>query len=308
MTIIGTEDRAGAATGQSSISATIRSHPLVAYFVIAFAGTWILFVPILLSGKGLGLIPLPDAAGLILFVLATYAGPFLAALAVTRILDGATGLRAWFQRMLQWRVGILWYLIVLIGYPLVFGVPAILTAGAPALTAAMHNWPSFLVSYITLIPVGFFIPTLGEEAGWRGFALPRLQKAYGPLAGTLILGVLHALWHLPAYFVNGAVITGGFNPTVFVANSLAIIAGTFVWTWLFNNTAGSILFATYMHATSNAMSGALPKALNLTSPDPWFGFEVLAVAALVVILLTRGRLSYSETGGMQPGGNSQTRS
>jgi len=82
---------------------------------------------------------------------------------------------------------------------------------------------------------------------------------------------------------------------VFLANSLAIIASTFIWTWLFNNTAGSILFATYVHAASNAMSGQLPQALNIASPDIWFAVKVMGVAALIVILLTRGRLGYSTT-------------
>ena len=198
MSLTGMQDRSAAVGTEVGVAAFIKRHPLVAYFVIAFAGTWILFVPILLSGRGLGLIHLPDTAGLILFVLATYAGPFLAAFITTRVIEGQPGVRAWFRRMVQWQVGIQWYLLVLIGYPLVFGVPAMLTLGQPSVTAAMHNWPSFLVSYLAAIPVGFLIPTLGEEAGWRGFALPRLQKSYGPLGGTLILAVLHALWHLPA--------------------------------------------------------------------------------------------------------------
>lgn len=293
MSITGVQDHPGAVPAEAGLAASIKRHPLVAYFVLAFAGTWLLFVPILLSNRGFGLIPLPDAAGLVLFIVSTYAGPFLAALIVTRILNGSTGLRAWFRRMIQWRAGIRWYLLVLVGYPIVFGLPALLQLGAPGVTAAAHNWSSFVASYIAAIPVGFFLPTLGEESGWRGFALPRLQKAYGPLAGSLVLGILHAAWHLPAYFVKGAISADGvFDPTLFIANSLAIIATTFIWTWLFNNTAGSILFATYVHAASNAMSGALPKALNITSPDPWFAFEVAGVVALLVIAATRGRLGY----------------
>lgn len=294
MSIIGAQGRAGAASGHTGLAASIERNPLVAYFVIAFAGTWILFVPILLSKRGLGLIQLPDAAGLVFFVLATYAGPFVGALITTRIVEGRTGLRQWFGRMLQWRVGIQWYLLVLIGYPLLFGVPAVLVLGPQALQAASRNWPSFIGGYVATLAVGFFIPTLGEEAGWRGFALPRLQDKYGPLFGSLILGVLHAVWHLPAYFVSGPIINGGFQPVVFVANSLAIIASTFVWSWLFNNTAGSILFATYVHAASNAMSGQLPQALNITAPDVWFAFKVMGVTALIVIALTRGRLGHTE--------------
>ena len=111
---------------------------------------------------------------------------------------------------------------------------------------------------------------------------------------TLIVSVIHAFWHLPAYFIKGAITsTGEFDPTLFVANSLAIIAGSFVWTWLFNNAAGSIFFATLVHAASNAMSGHLPAILNLQDPNPWFAFGVSAIVAVLVIVLTRGRLGYS---------------
>ncbi len=277
----------------AGLAAAIQGHPLVAYFLIAFAGTWLLFVPILLSPRGFNLVPLPDAVGFFLFVLSTYAGPFLSACIVTRAVTGAAGLRAWFKRMVQWRAGLGWYLLVLLGYPILFGVTAITALGAPALKAAGQNWPSFSVAFLVAIPTGFLLPTLGEEAGWRGFALPRLQQLHGPLVGSLILGVLHALWHLPAYFVKGAINeTGVFDPVAFAGNSLAIIASTFVWTWLFNHTDGSIFFATYVHATSNALSGALVPALNITTPDPWFTFKVMGTAALLLILVTRARLGY----------------
>lgn len=276
----------------SSVSAWVKRHPLFVYFVIAFGGTWLIFLPILLSERGLGLFSIPDAAVFILFILATYAGPFLSAFVVTGITEGRSGERGLLRRMVQWRVGFQWYLLVLIGYPLVFLIPAVATLGTQALNVGPQNLFPLLTGYLLAIPVGFILPTLGEETGWRGFALPRLERAYGPLVGTCILGILHALWHLPAYFVNGLISTGGFNPTIFVSNSLAIVAFTFIWTWLFNNAKGSILFATFMHATSNANSSLLPKMLNTGTQDPWFGFKVAAVVALVLIALTRSRLSY----------------
>jgi len=164
--------------------------------------------------------------------------------------------------------------------------------------AARLNAGSFMVGYLVTLVVGFFAPTLGEEAGWRGFALARLQAARGPLMATLIVSVIHALWHLPAYFIKGAITsTGAFDPTLFAANSLAIIAGSFVWTWLFNNAAGSIFFATLVHAASNAMSGNLPAFLNLQESSPWFAFAVSAIVAVLVVFLTRGRLGASRVRG-----------
>jgi len=277
----------------TGLAASIRRHPVTAFFVLAFVGTWLLFVPILLSSRGLGLINIPDGLGFALFILSTYAGPLLAAWIVTRLIDGRAGVSQWFKRMLQWRVGWLWYALVLVGYVVAFGLPAMIMEGQSAVTAARLNWGSFLAAYLVTIVVGFFAPTLGEEAGWRGFALTRMQRSHGPLMATLVVSVIHAVWHLPAYFVKGAITsTGEFEPTLFLANCLAIIASSFVWTWLFNNAAGSILFATFVHATSNAMSANLPAFLNLQDSNVWFAFGVSAVLAVLVIVFTRGRLAY----------------
>ena len=287
------------ATLDISVSATprasswIQRHPIVAYFVIAYTGTWLVFSPILFSKRGLGSIDLPGSAAFLLFILATYTGPFLSALVTTSIIDGKAGVRAWLHRIVQWRVNIKWYLLVLIGYPIIFFIPAIAELGAPGLNAATQNMPKFVVGYLTTIPIGFFLPTLGEETGWRGFALPRLQSAYSPLLASLILGIMHAIWHLPSYFVNGMLATNGFDPNFFVANSLGIVAGTFLWTWLFNNTQTSIFFATFVHAAGNAAGSFLAKSLNVTNPDPWFAFEVLGVVAVVLIIWTRGRLGFN---------------
>ena len=279
----------------TGLAASIRRRPVLAFFILAFLGTWLLFVPILLSGRGFGLINIPDGLGFGLFILSTYAGPFLAAWIVTRLVDGAEGVREWFKRMLQWRVGWIWYLVVLLGYPVVFGLAAMIMEGQTAVQAARLNAGSFVAGYLVTLVVGFFAPTLGEEAGWRGFALTRLQTMRSPLTATLIVSVVHAFWHLPAYFIKGAITsTGAFDPTLFLANSLAIIAGSIVWTWLFNNAAGSILFATLVHAASNAMSGNLPAFLNLQDTNVWFAFVVSGIVALVVIALTRGRLGYAE--------------
>ena len=88
---------------------------------------------------------------------------------------------------------------------------------------------------------------MGEEPGWRGFALPRLQRLHGPLVGSLILGPLWALWHLPLFWVRA----WNFPPTLLniVLFVLAAIPFTIVMTWVFNNTKGSLLIAVLVHAT-----------------------------------------------------------
>jgi len=268
----------------------MKRHPLVAYFSIAYAFTWILVIPITLSQRGLGLFSLPDGLLFALFLLSTFSGPLPAALILTSLIDGPAGGRQLVRRMLQWRVGLGWYLLVLIGYPLIFLIGLTFTSGAAPWIALAQKWPLIFTYYLPTAALGMIFPGLGEEPGWRGFALPRLQQQYGALVGSLILGTLHGLWHLPAYFIPGAILDGPFNLGVFAANTLSIIALTLIWTWLFNNAAQSILFAMLVHGTSNAVSGLIPRLMVDAPSDPWFGFKVGAAFALLIILFTRGRL------------------
>lgn len=277
-----------------SLTTLVRQHPLVAYFVLAFAGTWVCFAPITLSQRGLGILPveLPDAVAFILYFLATYTGPFVAAFLVTRLVDGKEGVQQLWRRLVQWRIGVQWYLILFLGYPALILLGVVILAGGLSLTRLLEGWLLLISVYLPAILFGIFFPSLGEETGWRGFALPRLQSAYGPVVGSLILGVLHALWHLPAYPVRGLFSEVGWDTTLFIANSLAIVMATFVWTWLFNHAGGSVLFAILIHATSNATSALVPQWLDVQGGDLWALAKIFGVTALLLILLTRGRLGY----------------
>lgn len=269
----------------------MKRQPLVAYFLLAFLGTWVTIVPLLLSQRGFGLLVLPDPVLLLTFFLATYTGPFAAALIVTRVTTGKAGLRQLLRSVVHWRVGLQWYLLVLFGYPLLFAIGISVVAGGAIWSEMAQQWPLFFSLYLPNILIGLILPSLGEETGWRGFALPRLQRQYGPLFGSLILGTLHGLWHIPAYFVRGMILPNGFDGTIFVANTLAIIAVTFIWTWLVNHAQGSVLMAIFIHATSNA-AGAYIQQLAPGPGSPWFTFVLASIVALVLIVLTRGRLGY----------------
>jgi uncharacterized protein len=283
----------------------IKQHPLLAYFLIAFAATWLCMAPIVVSQRGLNLLALPEEVLGILFILSTFIGPTPAAFIVTGVIDGKAGMRQLLRRMGQWRVGIQWYLLVLLGYPVLFLLGLAVVFGAAPFSALLNQWPLLLTYYLPAVLYGLVFPALGEEPGWRGFALPRMQRMYGPLLASLILGALHALWHLPAYMIPGAISANGWDPLVFAANSLAIMASTFVWTWLFNNAKGSVLFAMLFHSTSNAVSGLIPNFIPANSdPGPFYVFAVMGVAALVVIIITRGRLSYHDPLPAAPAGDS----
>jgi uncharacterized protein len=136
---------------------------------------------------------------------------------------------------------------------------------------------------------------LFEEPGWRGFALPRLERLYGPLLGTLILGVLWACWHLPLFMSPSWAAGSGGGGAIFdiAAYVVTVIGLSVVFTWVFNNTQASILLAILVHASNNTSTGMLDAifpADALSSTFPLMsGFGVVAV---VLIVLTRGRLDY----------------
>jgi CAAX protease family protein len=289
----------------SSLKRLIIRHPLLAYFVIAFAGSWAFLLPFALSRgvNGLGLLPyrLPDGTFYIGGILFTFAGPALASLVVTAITTGRAGIGQLLRRCVQWRVGIQWYLIAMFGLLLVYllGYSIFLGVNLPLALSAQS-----LLLLTVFLPQGVFIiltASFAEELGWRGFALPRLQQRYGPVLGTLILGTLHGLWHLPVFFT---LILGPFSLPNYAGFLFVAIALTFFYTWIFNHTRGSVLLATLTHGFGNAAGGVvallIPAQLVVSGwaapivNGSWQGMNVIifGVCALLLILFTRGRLGY----------------
>ena len=281
-----------ASTPESGLKTFAKRHPLTAYFTMAYAFTWVLVIPIMLSQMGLGLFNLPEPLLFIFLLLSTYSGPLPAALIMTSIIDGKEGRRQLWRRVFQWRVGFGWYLLLLIAYPLIFLIGLTFYSGAAPWVALFQNLPLLVTYYLPVAVIGIIFPSLGEEPGWRGFALPRLQQQYGPLMGTLILGVLHGIWHLPAYFIPGAILEGPFDITAFAANTGLLIAMTVIWTWFFNHVGQSVFFAMFTHGVSNATSGLIPQIIADPIGDPWASFKIGAAFAMLLILFTRGRLGY----------------
>src|SRR5215208_7451006 len=211
----------------------LARHPLTFFFIIAFAGTWLVELPYVLSEDGAGLLPfrLPLPPG-IMIALSVFLGPFLAAFIMAGITEGRAGIGRLLRRMVLWRVGIRWYLFALIGIPVIFVLSAIvLQLGALASFQGLSS--TMALGYLlTFAPMFLLGGPLGEEPGWRGFALPRLQSLHGPLLGSLILAPLWALWHLPLFFIPS-----GDSPLTMLNLGLFLISITFstiIYTWVFN--------------------------------------------------------------------------
>ena len=128
-----------------------------------------------------------------------------------------------------------------------------------------------------------------EEPGWRGFALPRLQRLHGPSIGGLILGIL---WHLPGFLVPQKLPPSG-TVMDFVRFSLALISLAYIIQFVFNNTGGSVLMAILTHATWNTFYSAVLVEIFPAVVGSYLNLTIGAwVLALVIIAVTRGRLGY----------------
>jgi uncharacterized protein len=291
------------ATSSSPIVHFVRRRPLTSYFALAFAISWALVLPMTLSENlGLGLLPyaVPDMLGLALYVLASLVGPTVAAVIVGGLAEGRTGVAALFRSIARWRVAPQWYAFALLANMAIWLIAYSLVLGPALVTAALSHGGLLLTTFLPAVALGLLIPAIGEEPGWRGFALPRLQARYGPVWGTLVLGTLHGLWHLPAL---GTVLLGPMRPAEVAAFLLTAVGGTFLYTWLFNRSGGSVLLAILMHAASNAASQsfnalfaqsglALPEAglAGWLIGDGWINVLAYGATALLLLALTRGRL------------------
>lgn len=276
----------------------IVRHPVTAYFVLAFAGAWLFLLPMVLSVDGLGLlpyqVPLPLYAAL--FIIGTFAGPTLAAYVVTGVLEGRAGMRRLFRRYGQWRVGVLPWFLAVFGYPLIYLIVGTIMFGSSPLRGLIANPLAFVTTYLPAILIFPALITWGEEPGWRGFALTRLQTFANPVIASLVVGFVHGIWHLPVFLLKaGPVALGPWDPIVFARNTLMIMFFTIVWTWVFNRAKGSILIAVMLHASVNATPGwvyAFAPELQAIDANPLLGFVLVAVLALLAVVLTRGRLAY----------------
>jgi uncharacterized protein len=214
----------------SSVSGVVKRHPIVTFFVLTYAIGW-------------GLIP---------FWTFQAGSPFIAALIVIPLTQGWAGLKEIGLRLIRWRVRWYWYALA-IGIPLavlglIVGLNVALGASAPSLVEYSSVSTILLVFGMKLINPGD--GPLGEEPGWRGFALPGLQGTLSPLVSTLILGVLVTIWHVPLLFLE----EGLLRPYTIVGFLLGTFAVTFWYTWLFNHTGGSVLMTLIAHAAQGTIT------------------------------------------------------
>lgn len=259
---------------------TIQKHQMSSFVIITFGITWI--------GSSIYFIffhnkqnEIPSLFGLLSSFI-WYYGPCLAAVIVTRITKGNVGIRNLMKRIIMWRVKWYWYLfIVLYPFALHFSIVALnyLINGTPITFFEAAGVPqgNLILILLGLILLQIFQRGIGEETGWRGFVLPELQIKNSAIKSSLILGLIWAAWHFhPANF-NALISEAG----IFIFFN--ILLTTFLFTWLYNHTNGSLLMAILFHMSLNMMEFVIP--IGFTEANLTLRFLQIGIILLSVVVL-----------------------
>ncbi|MBC7315772.1 MAG: CPBP family intramembrane metalloprotease, partial [Chloroflexi bacterium] len=244
--------------------------PVASLYILAFAISWLGWVPQALFRRGMFPLDTP------LFTLLGGGGPTLAAIIVTLALHEKGGIRRLFAPLAQWRASPGWFVFVGAFWFVVAGI----ALGLGALGG--QKIPPFdprIGSRLFAVFVGMLLSNVWEEIGWRGFALPRLQERLADWVIVLFMGILWSLWHLPLLWNPSSPM----SHLPFYGEILFSLALTVLYTWLYRNTKGSLLFVTIFHALSNTVAFALFEWGVFESSYP-FVVAVVSLAALGVIL------------------------
>jgi len=250
------------------MSAFVKKYPAISLLVLAMIFG---FAPALIVSAGL-LSPAWMQLGAL--------SSSLAAVVLVLIEGRKGGLRELLSRALIWRVGIQWWIFALFFMivPSVASLYLYHLLGGPAV-----DWSGLQPLY-KVVPMFIFLTIaagIGEEFGWRGFLLPRLQTRHNALVSGLIVGVAWATWHVPLFFIKGTSqyeqqLEAGLLPAI-LGYAVFVIVQSVQFTWLFNNTKGSVLLAAVFHGASNAWAGYI---------DVYRGHfgGILTVMALAVLI------------------------
>jgi len=230
------------------MTAAKRLWPLTCFVALAYAISWGWTFPLVAAGDviktGVGW---PTHFPALL-------GPALAAFMVTALAWGHAGLRDLLARMARWRMPLRWWAAAL--SPCAFLAVALLVASAANTLPRLSDFGRYsglpAVGVVAVWMIAILI-TFGEETGWRGFALPLLQRRYGALVAALLVTPIWALWHLPFFFTVATY--RNFPPAGYVGFVFSLACGSIVLTWLYNGTGGSVLACAVWHGLYNLATG-----------------------------------------------------
>jgi len=278
--VVRDEQLNGTVSARSRLSSLVERRPLTSFFVLAYAISWALWLPLAGAGSSTGVLLIPLLLGSLV--------PSAVAIGLIALLHGRAGVRQQFHRLRLWRVGAGWWAAVVLLSTLgvvAVGLSILLGGEAPDLTVAI---PGIVFLFIFSIFPG---SAGGEELGWRGFALPHLQARRSALGASVVLGVAWGVWHLPLYLIG----TDNRPLSLFAPWILLTVAASVTLTWMYNGTGGSLLIVVLFHAASNLPLTVLLEPLEDQAALPFLIYVALMTVAASVVVAATGPATLSRT-------------
>jgi len=262
-----------------------RQHPIAMFLAIAFIWTWALMA-VILSSFPIGTNPTEIAPIFLILILIGGFGPSVAGFIVTRIYYGKGSVWALLGKLKRWRVNIGWYGIALLMIPILAVITLLIGSafGIPFPTSEQ---------IFNVLLIGFIWPllaALGEEFGWRGFALPKLQERYNALVTSVIIGLFWGLWHLPMDIFGTGNYGVLFFPNFILVHVISVTVLATLMTWIYNNTEESMLMMILFHygITFSAII-ILPGGLGaIDSLITWLIYTSLQLIVVAIVVAYAG--------------------
>lgn len=249
------------------------------FFLAAFGWSWLFWIPTALIARGWSA---PSSLESFLnspFNLAAW-GPLIAALLVTFLEQGTAGVKKLLKRGLDFRFGIAWYLMIFLLFPVLIGGSLLLAllTGEPVPELTVLASPlSIPIAFVYILFLG---GPLQEEFGWRGYALERLQERWNALVSSIVVGLVWGAWHLPLFFMPRQEF---YYQRPIWGLMLSTTLVSILFTWLYNNTGGSILAALLFHTMFNLSHYTFPTLGSDRASLVLFILLFMAVAIVLII-------------------------
>ncbi|MFX1387411.1 MAG: CPBP family intramembrane glutamic endopeptidase [Promethearchaeota archaeon] len=258
---------------------TIQKYPLISYFIIAWISTWLLLMPLVLTGLGI------LSVNMIWHFLGSL-GPAISAIVVAYISNKKEGLKNLKDSIIKWRIGVFWILFSTLIMPIFLILTILLNL---ALTGNFIDLGAYLInegitdpfSILIWIGIGAFFYGVFEEIGWRGYALPKLQEKYNPLISTIILFIGWAIWHIPMFFYR-------FSIDILFGWLYGLFLGAIILTFIYNSSGGST-FATILFHISNNICWLF----NIAEIQIYLTI-MLSILVFLILIVWKKRLSTRE--------------
>jgi uncharacterized protein len=256
------------------------------YFILAYLISWIIWLPLILPKFGINVLPILPKYH---HYLGSF-GPMIAALIMKYIYEGGSGVKDLLKRMVQWKVNWIWYFIVFIA-------TVLLVIAAGYADELLNKQPFTMKGFSTndefpqFGPLSYFLFNfftfgIGEETGWRGYALPALQKRFSALTATLILAVGWACWHIPAFIYRS--LYSRMDVAGIAGFFMSLLMGAIVLTWLYNSTKGSLLIVAIFHAMIELMFISANITVKMSA---YLGAAIMIGAILIIVIVKPRNLS-----------------